>query len=60
MGAKAFQKKYGPWVLITGASSGIGEAMAFEAARRRLNVVLVARSEVRLADISVQLNKPTA
>lgn len=57
MGAKAFQKKYGPWALITGASSGIGEAMAFEAARRRLNVVLTARSEARMADISVQLKQ---
>lgn len=35
--------KYGPWAIVTGASSGIGREYAFELARNGLNVVLVAR-----------------
>ncbi|KAG2710125.1 hypothetical protein I3760_04G010400 [Carya illinoinensis] len=35
-------------VIITGASSGIGEQIAYEYAKRRANLVLVARREQRL------------
>lgn len=44
--------KYGPWALITGASSGIGLAMATELAAAGLNTVLVARNENRLQKIA--------
>ena len=41
-----------PCVLITGASSGIGKALALEFARRRYSVVLVARNEVALRELA--------
>ncbi|XP_043721096.1 11-beta-hydroxysteroid dehydrogenase B-like [Telopea speciosissima] len=39
-------------VIITGASSGVGEQIAYEYAKRRANLVLVARRENRLWGIS--------
>ena len=44
----AFRERYGPWALIAGASEGIGAAYAHEAARRGLDVVLVARGREKL------------
>jgi NADP-dependent 3-hydroxy acid dehydrogenase YdfG len=38
-------------VIVTGASYGIGEAIAREFARNGSKVVLAARSEIRLSDI---------
>jgi uncharacterized protein len=38
-----FRDKYGPWALITGASDGIGKALADQVAMRGVNVVLCGR-----------------
>jgi short-subunit dehydrogenase len=43
------------YALVTGASSGIGECFARSLARRRQNVVLVARSQVKLEELARQL-----
>lgn len=51
----AFQHRYGPWALVTGASDGIGRACAVEAAARGLNVLLVARRESQLVELAAQL-----
>jgi short-subunit dehydrogenase len=46
---------YGPWALVTGASSGIGEEFARQAAASGINVVLVARGEERLKEVAASL-----
>lgn len=40
-----FKEKYGPWAVITGGSSGIGEEMAKIIASKGINIVLVARRQ---------------
>ncbi len=56
----SFQRKYGPWALITGASSGMGTVFAKQLASRHLNVVLVARREDRLRALSEELERNTS
>lgn len=52
---KLFLEKYGPWAVVTGASDGLGRAVAAELAQAGLNLVLVARSLDRLKDLAQQL-----
>lgn len=44
-------------VIITGASSGIGKALAYEMAARGANVVIAARSETKLALIESEISR---
>ena len=52
---KNFVEKYGPWALVTGASSGIGKEMATQLAAKGLNVVIVARRQSLLNSLKEEL-----
>jgi len=43
------------YTLITGGSSGIGKAMAFECARRNMNLVLISRPSPRLEQAASEI-----
>lgn len=50
-----FATRYGPWAVVTGASDGIGRAIATELAADGLNLVLVARRERALDALATEL-----
>src|SRR5262245_48293671 len=49
--------RFGPWAIVTGASSGIGEEFARQIAASGLNVVLIARRLPLLETLSSQLER---
>jgi len=51
MNNQTFKQKYGPWALVTGASSGIGTEFARQLAAKGLNVAVAARRKERLATL---------
>jgi short-subunit dehydrogenase len=51
-----FKTKYGPWALVAGASEGLGAAFAEALARRGLNLILIARTQDKLEQLSRHLS----
>ncbi|PON91414.1 Short-chain dehydrogenase/reductase [Trema orientale] len=49
-------KEYGSWAIITGATDGIGKALAFELASKGLNLVLVGRNPSKLEATSREIH----
>jgi len=53
---KQFCARYGSWAVVTGASSGIGKAIATNLAQTGLNLVLVARSRDVLEEMAASFS----
>src|SRR6266481_4345789 len=51
------KKRFGPWALVTGASSGIGKEFGRQIAASGINIVLVARREDLLREAGVEFSK---
>lgn len=52
-----FVRTYGPWALVTGASSGLGEAYARALAARGLHLIVIARRQERLRTLADELRE---
>jgi short-subunit dehydrogenase len=53
--ASRLARRYGPWAVVTGASSGLGRELARELARAGLGTVLVARRRAELEELAREL-----
>src|SRR6202795_5049923 len=57
MRAALDKERFGPWALVTGASSGIGKEFARQIAASGINIVLVARREDLLKEVGGEFRK---
>jgi 17beta-estradiol 17-dehydrogenase / very-long-chain 3-oxoacyl-CoA reductase len=48
-------KKLGKWVVITGATDGIGKAYAMALAKKGMSIVLISRTESKLKDVEKEI-----
>lgn len=54
---QSWADRYGPWAIVTGASSGLGEAFAHELAARGVHPLLIARREDELARVADEVQR---
>ncbi|KAF3785075.1 Testosterone 17-beta-dehydrogenase 3 [Nymphaea thermarum] len=54
---RALKEQYGSWALITGATDGIGKALAFSLGKKGLNLVLVGRNPEKLGSVSHEIRE---
>jgi short-subunit dehydrogenase len=54
---RRFAQQYGPWAVVTGASDGLGRAMAEQLAAGGVHVILNARREARLQALAAELTE---
>jgi len=54
---KTIKNSFGTWTLVTGASSGIGKEFAIQLAKQGTNVILIARRENLLKELSTNLER---
>jgi len=47
--------KYGKWAVVTGATDGIGKAVAMELARKGMSILLISRTESKLVDTKKEI-----
>ncbi len=52
----SFVERYGPWVLIAGASEGTGASFARQLAEKGLNLILIARREGPLEKLAKEIS----
>ncbi|EGC36363.1 hypothetical protein DICPUDRAFT_31983 [Dictyostelium purpureum] len=50
-------KKYGSWVVVTGATDGIGKAYCHQFAKKGLKICLVSRSQEKLDSVASEIEK---
>jgi short-subunit dehydrogenase len=48
--------RYGNWALVTGATDGIGKAFTVKLARKKINLVIVGRSQSKLEELAKELH----
>ncbi|CAI7812705.1 unnamed protein product [Closterium sp. NIES-53] len=49
-------RRYGSWAIVTGCTDGIGKGFAKELAKRKINVILVSRTQEKLEAVASELS----
>jgi len=52
---KPLRRRYGAWAVVTGATDGIGRAIAFRLAAAGLGLILVGRNSEKLAAVAAKI-----